>query len=324
MSLDQSLLTACWSSSFPADEVGGILFCKTAHSFKPTGSVITEWHIFFLWSISHFLAAVIEVTKRFSSLRFFWFVFVCLFVFLWCPESELHIWHILWDNIKTFHTLHSKIQGDWRMDSPSALREDAKVGNTLADHPHMIVLVRCLFERAPCSLRSCQPLWAQPPSLPQLPLPLPDPAAESHSLLMLQSNNILLLSNPILHLHLPAKSPTPAPLGTFHWSWLKCGVTTIMCMNSACTAKRNFCPPCTPSSPPSQWRHHNFSLSELEAKSMLYLSKKKKKLKKSASMGLCKTPADACRLNQACSSPHLLSCSVPCCWVLSCPRKTLR
>lgn len=109
--------------------VGEILFCKGAHDFNPAGSVISEWHIFFLWSISHFLAALLEVTRMFSSLHFFWFVFGCL----WCPESELHIWHILWSNIKACHILDGKIQGDWRTDSPPALREAAKVGSSMLD-----------------------------------------------------------------------------------------------------------------------------------------------------------------------------------------------
>lgn len=71
--------------------VDGILFCKGAHGFNPTGSEITERHISSLWSINHFPAVVLEVNKIFSSFRFFWFVFGCL----QCPESELHIWHIL-------------------------------------------------------------------------------------------------------------------------------------------------------------------------------------------------------------------------------------
>lgn len=182
MSLDHSLLIACWSSSFPADEVGGILFCKTAHDFKPTSSVITEWHIFFLWSISQFLAAVIEVTKMFSSLNLFWFVFglVCFGFFFCAALRQSYTCSIFCEIISRLSICYiakSKVTGKWISHQPWGRMPRWGTPLLTLSHPHMMVLVRCLFERAPCSLRSCQPLWAQPPSLPQLPLPLPDPAA---------------------------------------------------------------------------------------------------------------------------------------------------
>lgn len=39
----------------------------------------------------------------------------------------------MWDNIKACHILDAKIQSDWRMDSPPALREDEKVGVSILD-----------------------------------------------------------------------------------------------------------------------------------------------------------------------------------------------
>lgn len=147
----------------------------------------------------------------------------------------------------------SKVTGEWIVHQPWGRTPRWEAAFLTSSHPHMMVLVRCIFERAPCSLGSCQPLWAQPPSLPQMPPPLPDPAVESPlSPWRCRANhNILLLPNPILHLRLPAKSPTPSSPGTSHWSWLKRDVTTITSTNNACTAKRNFCPPGSPPRLPS-------------------------------------------------------------------------
>jgi len=94
----------------------------------------------------------------FFTLLFLWFIFGCL----WCPESELHIWHILWDNIKATQSLSLAVICTWM---PLMAEGLLSKGRALGIQPLAEVSVTCLLAARPFTLLEWIRLFASNGSL---------------------------------------------------------------------------------------------------------------------------------------------------------------
>jgi len=94
----------------------------------------------------------------FFTLLFLWFIFGCL----WCPESELHIWHILWDNIKATQSLSLAVICTWM---PLMAEGLLSKGRALGIQPLAEVSVTSLLAARPFTLLEWIRLFASNGSL---------------------------------------------------------------------------------------------------------------------------------------------------------------